>query len=113
MIGGPIWTGPIWDADTVRAMIERTPTLDSPRLSEIQNILARIIEEHQGPAFHYATDAFSRILALKPPALRRVLSALAEAGFSATRTHFSPNGFRTDAPCKQIGSIFRALADEA
>jgi tRNA (guanine26-N2/guanine27-N2)-dimethyltransferase len=113
VIGGPIWTGPIWDADTVRAMIERTPTLDSPRLSEIQNILTRIIEEHQAPAFHYTTDAFSRILALKPPALRRVLSALAEAGFSATRTHFSPNGFRTDAPCKQIGSIFRALADEA
>lgn len=113
MVGGPIWTGPIWDGNTVRVMIERTPMLESPRLSEIQNTLTRIIEEHQSPAFHYTTDAFSRRLALKPPALRRVLAALVEAGFLATRTHFSPNGFRTNAPCKEIASIFRGLADEA
>jgi tRNA (guanine26-N2/guanine27-N2)-dimethyltransferase len=112
-IGGPVWTGPIWNAYTVRAMIERTPTLESRRLTELQSTLTRILEEHQSPAFHYTTNAFSSILGLKPPALRRVLNALARAGFTATGTHFSPNGFRTDAPCKDITSTFRALASEA
>ena len=112
-IGGPVWIGPIWNANTVQAMIERAPTLESPRLSELQITLTRTLEEHECPPFHYTTDAFSRVLKVKPPSLRRVLNALRETGFQATGTHFTPNGFRTDAPCKEIASTFRTLASEA
>jgi len=112
-IGGPIWLGPIWDEPTVKHMIERTPLLQSSRLSEVQEILACISEEQNAPALHYTTDAFSRRLTLRPPAMSRVLNALHEAGFSATRTHFNPTGFRTDASCMEITSILRALANVA
>jgi len=111
-IGGPVWMAPIWNGNTVRAMIARTPTLQSPRLSELQTTLTRILEEKQSPAFHYTTDAFSSILSVKPPALRQVLDALTRAGFLATRTHFTPNGFCTNAPCKEIASTLRVLASE-
>ena len=112
-IGGPIWLGPIWDGQTVQVMIERTPLLQSSRLSEIQNILTCISEEREGSAFHYRTDAFSRRLALKPPAVTQVLNALQDAGFEATRTHFNPTGFRTNASCREITSIFQGLTKEA
>jgi tRNA (guanine26-N2/guanine27-N2)-dimethyltransferase len=110
-IGGPVWLGTIWEESTVKHMIERTPLLQSSRMSEVQTILACISEEQNAPAFHYTTSAFSRRLSLKPPAVSRVLSALHGAGFTATRTHFNPTGFRTNAPCKEIASIFRALAN--
>lgn len=113
IVGGPIWLGPIWNGHTVHAMIERTPVLQSSRLSEIQNILTCISQEQDGSSFHYRTDAFSRRLGSKPPALRQVLSALREVSFEATRTHFSSNGFRTNAPCQEIASIFRRLTKEA
>lgn len=111
-IGGPIWLGPLWDGHTVQAMIERTPELHSFRLSEVQSVLACIDQEREGSAFHYTTEAFSQRLGLKPPALRKVLDSLQRTGFKATKTHFSPSGFRTNALCKDIGSIFQALNNE-
>jgi tRNA (guanine26-N2/guanine27-N2)-dimethyltransferase len=109
-IGGPVWLGPLWDADTTHAMIEHTPKLQSSRLSEIQNILTCAAQEKSASAFHYRTDAFSKRLGLKPPALGEVLNALREEDFEATGTHFSPYGFRTSAPCQKIASIFQTLA---
>jgi tRNA (guanine26-N2/guanine27-N2)-dimethyltransferase len=112
IIGGPIWLGPLWDGPTVHAMIERVPMLISTRLSEIQNILACIDQERNGSPFHYRTDAFSKRLDTKPPPLGRVVDALRETGFEASKTHFSPMGFRTNASCPEITSIFQALAKE-
>jgi tRNA (guanine26-N2/guanine27-N2)-dimethyltransferase len=111
-VGGPIWLGSIWDPQTVQGMIEHTPGLQSSRLSEIQNILTCICEEQSSSPFHYRTDAFSRRLVCRPPALKQVLATLQEAGFEATRTHFSPNGFRTNAPCRDIASLFQDLTKE-
>lgn len=112
-IGGPVWLGPIWDAQTVRVMIDRAAVLQSSRLSEIQSILKCASEEHEGPPFHYRTDAFSRRLGLKPPALKLVLNKLQDLGFEATKTHFDPTGFRTNASSQEITSIFQSLAKEA
>jgi len=111
-VGGPIWLGSIWDPQTVQGMIDHTPGLQSSRLSEIQNILTCIGEEQTSSPFHYRTDAFSKRLGCRPPALKQVLATLQEAGFDATRTHFSPSGFRTNAPCRDIASIFQALTKE-
>jgi tRNA (guanine26-N2/guanine27-N2)-dimethyltransferase len=112
-IGGPIWLGPLWDEPTVQAMMEHVPMLLSTRLSEIQNILACIDQEQNCSPFYCTTDAFSRRLDMKPPALGRVLDALRQTGFEASRTHFSPTGFRTNATSPEIASLFQALADQA
>jgi tRNA (guanine26-N2/guanine27-N2)-dimethyltransferase len=112
-IGGPVWLGPLWDGPTVQAMIEHIPLLLSTRLSEIQGILTAIDQERNISPFHYTTDAFSSRFHVKPPALVRVLDALGQAGFEASRTHFSPTGFRTNAASPEIASIFQALAEKA
>jgi tRNA (guanine26-N2/guanine27-N2)-dimethyltransferase len=111
-IGGPLWLGPLWDGPTVQTMIEHIPMLLSTRLSEIQGILTTIDQERDGSPFHYTTDAFSSRFHVKPPALGRVLDVLRQEGFEASRTHFSPTGFRTNAASPEIASIFRALAEK-
>lgn len=109
VLAGPFWLGPIWDVALVDRMIQHTPTLQSSRLSEIQKILQYISDEQTAPAFHYRTDRFAETLGIKPPALNRLLSSLQDRGFRATRTHFHPNGFRTDANIREIGETISTL----
>jgi len=109
-MGGSIWLGPLWDGATVQTMVQRTPTLLSSRLTEIQNLLSCVEEEWDAPAFHYRTDAIAQRFGMKPPAIRKVLSVLRENSYQAARTHFHPNGFRTNAPTREITSLLRNSA---
>lgn len=112
-VGGPIWLGQLWDKRTVQNMIERTPILRSSRLSEVQNILTSISDEQEAPSFYYRTDAISRKLSLKPPGVKQVLAALRESNYQASKTHFHPNGFRTNAPSSEVATILKELAKES
>jgi tRNA (guanine26-N2/guanine27-N2)-dimethyltransferase len=109
-IGGPIWLGWIWDAQTVKAMIGHIPSLDSSRLSEVQNLLTLIDEENNAPPFHYRTDAFAKRLRTKPPQMQQFLEVLRESGYKSTRTHFHTNGFRTDATISEIASLMHSIS---
>jgi len=107
---GPVWLGGLWDEAAVQHMIEHTATLLSNRLSDVQTLLSRIGAEAHGPPFHYTTDTIASKLGVKPPGLERLLSSLKDAGFSGTRTHFAPNGFRTDAAPSEISRVLPSLA---
>ena len=112
-IGGRIWVGKLWDQNLVKRMIERSPDLNSSRLSEIQKLLALVQEECEAPAFYYRTDVLSARLKTKPPKLTSLLEGLREKGYQATRTHFDPTGFRSNAPAVEIASVTRSLSGEA
>ena len=106
-IGGPIWLGSLWDSSTVESMIQHTPTLRSSRLSEIQKALACIKEETDSPPFYYTTGVVAKITKAKPVSLNRVLNILKQEGFIASRTHFNPTGFHTNAPANEIARLLR------
>jgi len=108
-IGGPIWLGRLWDGGVVQRMVQRTPTLSSMRLSEIQMILSRIMEEADNSAFYYRTDAFARSLKIEPPGTARILEVLRKKGYQASRTHFDPIGFRTDMKIDELRALLRNL----
>jgi len=112
-IGGPIWLGPLWNSQTVTAMVQNTPTLVSNRLSEIQKMLSSIQAEADSAQFYYTTDATAAKFGTKPPSIPSLLAALTENGYQASRTHFNPSGFRTDAPVKEIATLFRAISNKA
>lgn len=112
-IGGPIWLGRLWNKVTITRMIAHVPELMSSRLSEIQNLLARIDEECEAPPFYHRIDALSEKLRIRPPRLSSVIDTLHENGYRVSRTHFDPNGFRTDAPNRHILSILRSLANKS
>jgi len=107
-IGGPIWLGSLWDADLVQRMIHSVPTLESLRLSEVQELLARVAEEQSVPAFHYRTHAMAESLGIRPPKLESVLASLRLAGYVGARTHFHPTGFRTNATARELSTILKS-----
>jgi len=111
-IGGPFWLGKLWDPNVVGRMIEHCPGLVSSRLSEIQKMLSYIEEECEAPSFYYRTDALSAKLAVKPPRVKTTLEVLRASGYIATKTHFDPSGFRTNAPNRDVASTLRSLANK-
>jgi len=112
VIIGPLWLGKLWNPYLVRRMIDNSPMLVSQRLSEIQMMLSRIGEECEASPFYYRTDALSARITVKPPRLEAVLDALQREGYTSTRTHFDPNGFRTDAPNLEVASVVRSLTNK-
>ncbi len=106
---GPIWLGELWGGRMAHDMLERTPALECSRLPEVQGLLMRIEDETKAPPFHYRTDALARTLKIKPPGRDAILQALRDEGYRASRTHFSPIGFRTDASSREIGSVMKSL----
>ena len=111
---GPLWTGELYD----RALLERVLAAHRARMDkgppfarpERLNRLLQAMDEEAGMApFFYELDAVVRGSRTGPPGLSRMLEALRGAGYRASRTHFCPTGFRTDAPPEEV----RRLALEA
>ena len=111
-VGGPFWLGLLWDRETVRSMIQHTPLILSSRFSELQKTLDYIESEVDSAPFYYTTDEAAGTFRTKPPPISTLLSSLRGLGYQASRTHFNPRGFRTDAPTSQIASLFRTLTNE-
>jgi len=94
---GPLWAGPLFDEAFLRGvtppewMGHRTATL-----------WYRLVEEASAPPFYWTTSGISQQAKTEPPRLTAILETLRSAGFTATRTHLAPDGFRTDADLDSI-----------
>ena len=109
LVGGPFWFGLLWNGPTIDRMSASCAMIESSRLSELQNLLDKIRCEARAPALYYRVDSLSHVLSIRPPKVSEVLTNLREKKFSAVRTHFHPNGFRTDAPHQKVVSAVRDL----
>lgn len=82
LVSGPLWLGKLWDKE----------------LAEKFDLIPHIAEEskidHVG---FYDTHEISRILKKDAARVDKLISRLNEAGFLASRTHFKPEGIRTNA----------------
>jgi tRNA (guanine26-N2/guanine27-N2)-dimethyltransferase len=112
-IGGPFWLGPLWDRRTVESMIRHIPVLASSRLSEVQKILGTIQEEIDSPRFYFTTDSVASAYGIKPPSIASIIESLRDNGHKATRTHFNPTGFRTNASLPTVVASFRNIAEKS
>ncbi len=102
LLAGPLYTGRLWDKKACEKALRRAKRL---RFPEAQKLITLLLEEMDAPPWHYDLHALCSIAKIGPPKLEWLFGRLKEKGFSATRTHFSPKGFRTDAPVKEILSI--------
>lgn len=94
---GPMWLGPLLDADVVGRLLPPPGAADPPGTARW---IARLKEEVAADVpFYYEANSLARALGLThPPPIEFFLSALRGAGFRAARTQARPEGFRTDAP---------------
>lgn len=107
---GPLWTGPLFDADFVGRMALR----DMERNGGVYAAyLEKCRREAAMPAAFYTLDEVASRVGTGPPPLRMMLERLRGEGFSAEATSFAPTGFRTDAPAADVCRILSSAKSHA
>ena len=96
---GPLWIGDLHDIEFLSKM---EPAGHLGTRSRIDKFLELWKEEAQLPPYYYETNEISSLTKTQPQPLKSILENLKEHGFLASRTHFSPSSFKTDADIKEI-----------
>ncbi len=114
---GPLWLGDLFDRDLLDGvfrdfgdrMAASATSAGWPFASgkRLARMLEQMVEEAGMPAFFFELDGCAQKFRCGPPKLAVLLEGLKGAGFRAGRTHFTPSGFRTDAPAADLERIFR------
>lgn len=99
---GPLWIGALNDKDVVDFMAGEA---ESERAKKLMNV----IKEELSVPMYYESSAICRQLGMVQPKLSDVMKKLRRRGFLASRTHFSPDGFKTDANLGEIEEVFGEL----
>jgi len=122
-VAGPMWLGELWDAGFLDGVIRdfndrmaQVGTGGGPSEGPAAPFangkrLARMLEYMKAeaglPPLFFELDEYASKLRAGPPRIGNLLETLGNAGFRASRTHFSPTGFRTDAPPPELERCFR------
>ena len=90
VVSGPLWLGPLHSCDYLEAMRQ----LAEPALA---SLLAIMIEEAAMPPYYYPLAEIGARGRLDVPKRDRLIAALCDRGYRASRTHISPQAFKTTA----------------
>ncbi len=101
---GPMWLGPIFDKEILGSMRVEEHFGTKKRMEKLLELWKS--EAEMPVCFHEAPEIASH-LGISVPTMDKILTGLRDAGYRASRTHFSPTGFKTDAPVEDIFSVFR------
>ena len=97
-LAGPLWVGPLWDAELVRFML--TEAQDSKRFAKDTVRLLRIIaHEVEVPAvgFYSVSKLCERLGIPRQPPIRDAIEI-----FQGVRTHFAGDGVRTPLDHREV-----------
>ncbi len=107
----PIWTGKIFN----RIFVEKALKLASEEyfymdsIGEAVKLLKLILEEEPLQGYiHQRIDALASKAKTSMPRRDLLIRYINDRGYRASRTHFSPIGFRTSAPVDQVIDAIRA-----
>lgn len=100
---GPLWTGELFDSKLVNALKPDDFTLGTDRKLKKMVELWRL--EATAPGLFYEIPELSSRLKISPPPMENFFQAMENEGYLATRTHFNPQGFRTDADIDILKNI--------
>jgi len=101
---GPIWIAPTCDVQSL-SEIKIRPHLKFA--DKIAGLLSQLKEEAAIGKPHFTMDELSRMSGTDNPKMEFLLERLRANGEKATRTHFGPKTFRTDASVKEIIAAMR------
>ncbi|PSH01970.1 MAG: hypothetical protein BRC26_02685 [Nanohaloarchaea archaeon QH_8_44_6] len=71
------------------------------------SMLKKIHNEAEILTPFYDLHELCSIMGVQVPKREEVIGSIREKGYPVSRTHFSPTGFRTDAPIDDIKGIIR------
>ncbi len=104
---GPLWIGKLYDTKFVSDL-----TIGSHKFNtktQVNKMLMLWREEAEAPLGFYDANLLASELRLSSPPLSKIINAISEHGYQAMRTHFNPNGFKTNAGFKDIVQVLKKL----
>ncbi len=111
-IAGPLWCGEIQNSDFLSRMRYIVPDLKINRTNEVLKLLEKCHAEADAPPTFYDVHAICRKLKISAPSMEGVMTLIKEGGYMVTRTHFNPNGLKTDAPLSFIEKVIVSLYNQ-
>lgn len=102
---GPLWTGKIADRRFTEKMLENTPE----EWQEARDIIELVDSEAEIITPFYDLHDLASAMNISAPKNEKVFQAIEEKGYPISKTHFSPTGFRTDAPLNDVKEIIREV----
>jgi len=103
---GPLWTGVLWEREFLEKVIADLSIRNFRNKGTEVRVLLLCLEESGGPPTFYDVNRLASMTGSSPPRMKRLLDRLREIKRFASRTHFSPVGFRTDAAVEELTSLF-------
>ncbi len=106
-LGGPLWTGRIFDEKFVKEMLAQVGQLEVDKACS--RIIERSLAESLMPGTYFTLDEIAARARVSPPRLDMAIVALQEDGFVASPTSLEPTGFRTSAKIDEVIRVFQAI----
>ncbi len=104
LTAGPLWIGSLFDEKFLKNL-KIDISLGTKR--RLERMLEVWKEEASAPPLYYSSDEIAKALKLSPPPLQIIIQKLRDEGYKATRTHFAPAAFKTDADIESIKEVFK------
>jgi tRNA (guanine26-N2/guanine27-N2)-dimethyltransferase len=102
---GPLWLGALNDSDFVSSLnLDRSNFGSRTRLEKFCSLLP---DESEMPQWFFEINALASKLKIQPLKLRKLKGILEDNGFKMVPTHFSPQGFKTDAQLEDLRELLR------
>lgn len=99
---GPLWLGRLADPEFVREVMRELAGRGFRLAVGELKLLALMSDEADGPPTFYSVNEVARRARKPPISPKTAVERLRKQGFWASRTHFSPEGIRSDAPFETI-----------
>ena len=100
---GPLWTGKFIDIRFTSEMKEEMPE----EWDNSSDLLDKLHGEGEILTPFYDLHKLCSNMKISSPKRDPVIKDIREKGYPVSRTHFSPTGFRTDAPIEDVKEIIR------
>jgi len=101
-LAGPLWIGDLHDKDFLETI---NLDMNMGTKKKLEKFLDLWISEAEAPPLFYELNEIASLTKTSPMRMNTMIARLKDNGFIATKTHFSPNGFKTDATMEDIKNI--------
>jgi tRNA (guanine26-N2/guanine27-N2)-dimethyltransferase len=103
---GPLWLGELCNKEILTQMLEKIADLGLGTQKDLVKLID-ICRSELPTSSHYDYHRLAKLQNCSPPDITSVLEGIRAQGYSASRTHFSGYGIKTEAPLSLIYNAVR------
>ncbi|MFH1101514.1 MAG: tRNA (guanine(10)-N(2))-dimethyltransferase [Methanobacteriota archaeon] len=104
---GPLWMGHLHKPLLIKQVRTDLFTKNMNTKHELWMLLQLLEDEAEAPPFFYTMESVAAALKTSPPRREYLFEKIREHGYTVTRTHITPTGFKTTAPSSVIKTLFQ------